>query len=124
VRQVLALEVAAILLESWVHDVLVLAGELVEDDIQAWLAGFLNSRGALKLLSVGIHLRCEGRSRVLLWLTHTGIHVHVAELLRGQGQELLLELLLPLCEIELRRQQLSSDVGVHLAVIVLNRRGR
>ena len=113
-----------LLLIAWVHNVLVLASELVEHEIQAGLTSFLDSRSVLELLAVRVHLGSVRGGWVLLLLTRA-VHVHVAKLLGSQSQELLLKLLLPLSKVQLCRQKLSSNVGVHLSVIVLHgRRGK
>jgi len=121
VRQ-LVLEIAVVLLEARVHDVLVLASELVEDDVQTRLSSLLDCWGVLELLLVRVHLGRVLTGTVLLLLTHATTNVHVAELLRSKSQQLLLKLLLPLSKVELGGQQLSGNVGVHLAIIVLNGR--
>jgi hypothetical protein len=67
------------------------------------------------VLTICVHLGSVRRVGVLLFTAH----VHVAELLGYQGKELLLELLLPLSEVQLGSQQLSRNIGVHLAIIEL-----
>lgn len=126
VRQVgchsLGLHVAtSVLLEARVHDVLVLAGHLVENKIDAGLSGFLDGGVVLELLAVSVHLGRERRGRKLLGLAHAAVQVHAAKLLGSQGKKLLLELLLPLGEVQLGSQQLGSNAGIHLAVVVLQR---
>jgi hypothetical protein len=113
-----------VLLEAWVDNVLVLASELVKGNVQAWLSSFLDGWSVLELLAIRVHLGSVWCRRVLLLLllAHAAVHIHVTELLRSQRKELLLELLLPLSKVELGGQELSSDVGVHLTVVVLNRR--
>ena len=55
-------------------------------------------------------------------LTHSSVgKVQAPELLSGQVQQLLLELLLALGEIELSGKQLSSNVGIDLALLELKR---
>ncbi len=112
---VLSLHIAKVLLVAWVDDILVLASHLVEDKVDTWLIGLLDGSGVSKLLAIGVHLRSVWRVGVLL----STAHVHVAELLGRQSKELLLELLLPLGEVQLGSQQLGRNVGVHLAVIKL-----
>jgi len=112
---ILSLHVAVVLLVARVNDVLVLASHLVEDKVDTRLVGLLDGSGVSKLLAIGVHLRSVWRVGVLL----PTAHVHVAELLGRQSKELLLELLLPLGEVELGSQKLSRNVGVHLAVIEL-----
>ena len=105
-----------VLLEALVHDVLVLPGHRVELHVQSRLSSLLRGRGWLELLAVRIHLRGEGSGRELLVLPEPRrIQVHAAELLRGQVQQLLLELMLPLGEVKLSGQQLGSNVGVEVA---------
>lgn len=99
-----------------INHVLVLAGQLVEDKVDAGLAGLLHSRSALlELLTIGVG---QGRGRKLL-LTHA-VEVHVAELLSSESKELLLELLLPLSKVGLGSQELGGHSRVHLTVIVLH----
>lgn len=106
-----------LLLVGGIDNVLVLASHLVEDKENTGLASLLHSRSALlKLLTIGVGQRC---SRELL-LTHAA-KVHVAKLLSGQSKKLLLKLLLPLSEVSLSSKKLSSNSGVHLAIIVLHR---
>jgi uncharacterized integral membrane protein len=120
-QTILSLHVAVVLLVARVYDVLVLASHLIEDKVDTWLVGLLDGSSVSKLLTIGVHLRSVWRVRVLL----STAHVHVAELLGCQGKELLLELLLPLSEVQLGSQQLSRNVGIHLAVIELElRRGQ
>jgi uncharacterized integral membrane protein len=120
-QTILSLHVAVVLLVARVYDVLVLASHLIEDKVDTWLVGLLDGSSVSKLLTIGVHLRSVWRVRVLL----STAHVHVAELLGCQGKELLLELLLPLSEVQLGSQQLSRNVGIHLAVIKLElRRGQ
>jgi uncharacterized integral membrane protein len=120
-QTILSLHVAVVLLVARVYDVLVLASHLIEDKVDTWLVGLLDGSSVSKLLTISVHLRSVWRVRVLL----STAHVHVAELLGCQGKELLLELLLPLSEVQLGSQQLSRNVGIHLAVIELElRRGQ
>lgn len=110
-----------LLLVVLVDNVLVLASELVEDKIDARLASLLNHGSVLDLLAVSVHLSCVLIVLELLGLAHASVHVHVAKLLSSQGKKLLLELLLPLSEIHLSSQQLSSDTRIHLAIVELKR---
>jgi uncharacterized integral membrane protein len=120
-QTILSLHVAVVLLVARVYDVLVLASHLVEDKVDTRLVGLLDGSCVSKLLAIGVQLGSVWRVRVLL----STAHVHVAELLGCQGKELLLELLLPLSEVQLGSQQLSRNVGIHLAVIELElRRGQ
>ena len=112
---ILGLHVAVVLLVARVNDVLVLTSHLVEDKVDTRLIGLLDGSGVSKLLTVGVHLGSVRRVGVLL----SAAHVHVAELLGRQSKELLLELLLPLGEVELGSQELSRNVGVHLAFVEL-----
>jgi hypothetical protein len=114
-QTILSLHVAVVLLVARVYDVLVLASHLIEDKVDTWLVGLLDGSSVSKLLTIGVHLRSVWRVRVLL----STAHVHVAELLGCQSKELLLELLLPLGEVQLGSQQLSRNVGVHLAIVEL-----
>lgn len=105
-----------LLLVGWVDDILVLAGQLVENKEDTGLTSLLHSRGALlELLAIGIGQRSGG----VLLLAHA-VEVHIAELLSRQSKELLLELLLPLSKVGLGSKELSSDSGIHLAIIVLH----
>lgn len=107
-----------LLLVHGIDDILVLTGHLIEDKVNARLTSLLHGRSALlELLAVGVS---QGRSRELL-LTQA-VEVHVAELLSSKGEELLLELLLPLSKVSLGSEELSSNGGIHLAIIILHSR--
>lgn len=109
------------LLEAGVEDILILASELVESQIDASWNVLLGRLGVLELLAVSIHLVCKGRGLELLRVLQVVVQVQSSELLSGQVEELLLELLLPLREVEFGGQELSSDIGIHVTVIVLDR---
>jgi hypothetical protein len=114
------LEVALLELKVGVNDILVLASHLVEHEVDTRLASLLESRGVLVLLTKSVHLGV-GRGRELLVLAHATVQVHAAKLLGSEGEELLLELLLPLGKVQLGCQELSGHIGVHLAVVKLER---
>ena len=107
-----------VLLVARVDDILVLAGHLVEDQIDTRLVRLLNSSSVAKLLAIGVHLGSVWRVGVAV----SSRHVHAAKLLRGQSKQLLLELLLPLGKVHFSSQELGSNVGVHLAIVKLERR--
>lgn len=108
------------LLIARIHDIAVLASELIVRHIDARLASLLELRG-LERLAVVVHLRRKSRSLELLLLTRATRQIHAAELLGRQIEELLLKLLLPLCKVQLGGQELGSDGGIDFAISVLNR---
>jgi hypothetical protein len=107
------LEFCHLLLQSRIHDVLVLAGHLVINQVNAGLASLLD-QGRLRLLTI----------RIVGLLTHATAKVHVAELLRSEVEELLLKLLLALGEVDLGREKLGGDVGVDFTILELELRRR
>jgi hypothetical protein len=130
VRQIgynhLLLNVAHTLLRSLVvgvDHVVVLASELIIDQIDTWLTGLLGNLRVLELLTKSVGLGGERNICKRLRLSDTTSQVHPTKLLRSQVEKLLLELLLPLGEVHLGGQELSSKVGVDFAIIVLNLRG-
>ena len=113
------MELGDFLLEALVHNVLVLASELVVGKIDTRLFGRLG----LELLAICVHLRGVGRVGEALRAVAVA-HVHVAKLLGSEIEELLLELLLALGKVDLGGQELRGDVGIDLTIVELELRRR
>lgn len=107
------------LLEAGVQDILVLASELVECEIEASLGTLLGNLVVLELLTIRVHLRSKGGLLKLLSLM--SVQVQASKLLSGEIEKLLLKLLLPLGKIDLGGEELGSNVGIQVGVVVLNR---
>lgn len=109
------------LLRVLIHDILVLAGHRVVDNVKSGM-GVLR---LLELLAVETRLWRHRSHRVLLLAHVASVDVHASKLLSGEAEQLLLKLLLALLKVELSSHELGSEVGIEVCrVIVVELDGR